>query len=160
MEKQYLSIMEESLEKKIGILDRIIAKNKEQTDILNNPDMKWEDFDDNANQKMELIEEIDKLDEGFEDLFERVKEELQSPGGKEKHSDSIARMQGMIQQITERSVSIQTQEARNKALVEKYFQETRDKIRKGRTSSKAAMDYYKSMSQASFSQAHFLDNKK
>ena len=97
MEKQYLSIMEESLEKKIGILDRIIAKNKEQTDILNNPDMKWEDFDDNANQKMELIEEIDKLDEGFEDLFERVKEELQSPGGKEKHSDSIARMQGMIQ---------------------------------------------------------------
>lgn len=160
MGKQYLSIMEESLEKKIGILDRIIAKNKEQTDILNNPDMKWEDFDDNANQKMELIEEIDKLDEGFEDLFERVKEELQSPGGKEKHSDSIARMQGMIQQITERSVSIQAQESRNKALVEKYFQETRDKIRKGRTSSKAAMDYYKSMSQASFSQSHFLDNKK
>ena len=160
MEKQYLSIMEESLEKKIGILDRIIVKNKEQTDILNDPDMKWEDFDDNANQKMELIEEIDRLDEGFEDLFERVKEELQSPGGKEKHADSIVRMQGLIAQITEKSVSIQAQEARNKALVEKYFQESREKIRKGRTSSKAAMDYYKSMSQASFTQPHFLDNKK
>lgn len=160
MEKQYLSIMEQSLEKKIGILDRIIEKNKEQTSILNDPDMKWEDFDDNANQKMELIEEIDKLDEGFEDLFERVKEELQSPGGKEKHAQTIARMQDMIQAITERSVSIQAQEARNKTLVEQYFQHSREMIRKGRTSSKAAMDYYKSMSQASFSQSHFLDDKK
>ena len=160
MEKQYLSIMEQSLEKKVEILDRIITKNQEQNDLLNDPNMKWEDFDDNANHKMELIEEIDKLDEGFEDLFERVKEELQRPGGKEKHAQEIVRMQELIRKITEKSASIQAQEARNKALVEQYFQQSRERIRKGRTSSKAAMDYYKSMSQASFSQPHFLDNKK
>lgn len=160
MEKQYLSIMEQSLEKKIEILDKIIEKNKAQTEILNDPDMKWEDFDKNANQKMELIEEIDRLDEGFEDLFERVKEEIQSPGGKEKHAQSILRMQNLIQQITDKSVSVQAQEARNKALVEKYFQANREKIRQGRTSSKAALDYYKSMSQTVVSQPHFLDNKK
>lgn len=160
MEKQYLSIMEQSLEKKIEILDRIITKNEEQNVLLNDPNMKWEDFDDNANRKMELIEEIDKLDEGFEDLFERVKEVLQSPGGKEKHAQEIVRMQELIRRITEKSTSIQAQEARNKTLVEQYFQRSRERIRKGRTSSKAAMDYYKSMSQTSFSQAHFLDNKK
>ncbi len=160
MEKQYLSIMEQSLEKKVGILDRIIAKNEEQKIILNDPNMKWEDFDDNANRKMELIEEIDKLDEGFEDLFERVKEELQAPGGKEKYAQEIVRMQELIRQITEKSASVQAQEARNKTLVEQYFQQSRERIRKGRTSSKAAMDYYKSMSQASFTQPHFLDNKK
>lgn len=160
MEKQYLSIMEQSLEKKVEILDRIITKNEEQNVLLKDPDMKWEDFDDNANQKMELIEEIDKLDEGFEDLFERVKEELQSPGGKEAHAQEIVRMQDLIRCITEKSTSIQAQEARNKTLVEQYFQRSRESIRKGRTSSKAAMDYYKSMSQASFTQPHFLDNKK
>lgn len=160
MEKQYLSIMEQSLEKKIEILDCIIEKNQEQNVILNDPDMKWEDFDDNANRKMELIEEIDKLDEGFEDLFDRVKEELQSPDGKEKHAQQIAHMQELIRQITEKSVSIQAQEARNKTLVEQYFRQSRERIRKGRTSSKAAMDYYKSMSQTSFVQSHFLDNKK
>ena len=160
MEKQYLAIMEQSLEKKIGILDRIIAKNQEQNAILNDPNMKWEDFDDNANRKMELIEEIDKLDEGFEDLFERVKEELESPGGKEKNAAQIVRMQELIRQITEKSTSIQAQEARNKVLVEQYFQQSRERIRKGRTSSKAAMDYYKSMSQTSFAQPHFLDDKK
>ena len=160
MEKQYLSIMEQSLEKKIEILDCIISKNQEQNVLLNDPNMKWEDFDDNANQKMELIEEIDKLDEGFEDLFERVKEQLESPDGKEKYVQQIIRMKELIRQITEKSTSIQAQEARNKTLVEQYFQQSRERIRQGRTSSKAAMDYYKNMSQASFSQSHFLDNKK
>ena len=160
MGKQYLSIMEQSLEKKIEILDEIITKNEEQNVLLNDPDMKWEDFDENANRKMELIGEIDKLDEGFEDLFARVKEELETPGGKEAHAQEIRRMQDLIRQITEKSTSIQAQEARNKVLVEQYFQQSRERIRKGRTSSKAAMDYYKSMSQASFTQPHFLDNKK
>lgn len=160
MEKQYLSIMEQSLEKKIGILDQIITKNQEQNVLLKDPNMKWEDFDDNANRKMELIEEIDKLDEGFEELFERVKEQLQAPGGKEKYAQQIVRMQELIRQITEKSTSIQAQEARNKVLVEQYFQQSRERIRKGRTSSKAAMDYYKSMSQSSFVQPHFLDDKK
>ncbi len=160
MGKQYLSIMEQSLEKKIEILDRIITKNEEQNVLLKDPNMKWEDFDDNANRKMELIEEIDKLDEGFEDLFERVKEQLQAPGGKEKYAQQIVRMQELIRRITEKSASIQAQEARNKVLVEQYFQQSRERIRKGRTSSKAAMDYYKSMSQTSFVQSHFLDDKK
>ncbi len=160
MGKQYLSIMEQSLQKKIGILDQIITKNMEQTEILKDPNMKWEDFDENANRKMELIEEMQKLDEGFEDLFERVREELQSPDGKEKHAQVIASMQSLIQQITEKSVSIQAQEARNKTMVEQYFKSTRENIRMGRTSSKAAMDYYKSMSQSSFLQAQFLDSKK
>ena len=122
--------------------------------------MKWEDFDENANCKMQLIEEIDKLDEGFEDLFDRVKEQLEAPGGKERYAAEILRMQDLIRQITEKSASIQAQESRNKILVEQYFQQSRERIRKGRTSSKAAMDYYKSMSQTSFTQAHFLDNKK
>ncbi len=160
MEKQYLPIMIQSLEKKIGILDQIITKNKEQTEILNDPDMKWDDFDANANQKMDLIGEMEKLDDGFEELFDRVKEELQSPAGKDKHAQSIIRMQELIGQITERSASIQAQEARNKTLVEQYFRQSREAIRKGRTSSKVAMDYYKSMSQGAYASPFFLDSKK
>ena len=160
MEKQYLSIMQQSLEKKVEILDCIIKKNEEQNAILKDPNMKWEDFDENANCKMQLIEEIDKLDEGFEDLFQRVKEELDAPDGKERYAAEILRMQELIRRITEKSTSIQAQESRNKTLVEQYFQQSRERIRKGRTSSKAAMDYYKSMSQTSFTQPHFLDNKK
>lgn len=160
MEKQYLSIMEESLQKKVAILDRIITLNVEQNAILKTPDMKWDDFDENANRKMELIEEMQRLDDGFEDLFERVRQQLQAPGGKEKYAQSIVRMQELIQTITEKSVSIQAQEARNKQLVEKYFEESRERIRKGRTSTRVAMDYYKSMSQGAMGTSHFMDSKK
>lgn len=160
MEKQYLAIMEQSLEKKVEILDLIIVKNEEQNGILKQEDMQWEEFDDNANQKMDLIEEMQKLDEGFEDLFERVRNELEAEGGKEKHAESIRRMQSLITQITEKSTAIQAQEARNKTLVEKYFQQAREKIRGGRTSSKVAMDYYKNASWTTVSQPHFLDSKK
>ncbi len=160
MGKQYLAIMEQSLEKKIKILDQIIEKNKEQHEILSNSEMEWEDFDKNANQKMDLIDELQRLDEGFEDLFERVRGELEADGGKEKHADSIRRMQALITQITEKSSSIQAQEARNKTLVEKYFKQAREKIRGGRTSSKVAMDYYKNASWTTVSQPHFLDSKK
>lgn len=160
MEKQYLTIMEDSLRRKEEILDEIIQKNKEQTALLNDSDMKWEDFDENANRKMELIEEMQRLDDGFEELFERVRSELDSPDGRKKYADSIKAMQQRISAITEKSMSIQAQEARNKQLVEQYFSKAREKIRSGRTSSKAAMDYYKNMSQTSFAQSHFLDSKK
>jgi len=106
MEKQYLAIMKQSLEKKTEILDRIIEKNKEQNEILSNPDMQWDDFDKNANRKMELIEEMQKLDDGFEELFERVRGELEAEGGKQKHADDIRCMKELISQITEKSVAI------------------------------------------------------
>ena len=160
MEKQYLAIMEQSLEKKVLILDQIIEKNAEQNEMLKQEDMSWEDFDENANQKMDLIGEIEKLDEGFEELFQRVRQELETEGGKERYADAIRRMQNLITQITERSASVQAQEARNKTLVEKYFQQAREKIRGGRTSSKVAMDYYKNASWTTVSQPHFLDSKK
>ena len=160
MEKQYLAIMEQSLEKKVLILDQIIEKNAEQNEMLKQEDMSWEDFDENANQKMDLIGEIEKLDEGFEELFQRVRQELEAEGGKERYADAIRRMQTLITQITEKSASVQAQEARNKTLVEKYFQQAREKIRGGRTSSKVAMDYYKNASWTTVSQPHFLDSKK
>ena len=160
MEKQYLAIMEQSLEKKVLILDQIIEKNAEQNEMLKQEDMSWEDFDENANQKMDLIGEIEKLDEGFEELFQRVRQELETEGGKERYADAIRRMQNLITQITEKSASVQAQEARNKTLVEKYFQQAREKIRGGRTSSKVAMDYYKNASWTTVSQPHFLDSKK
>jgi hypothetical protein len=69
-------------------------------------------------------------------------------------------MQTLITQITEKSASIQAQVARNKTLVENYFQQAREKIRGGRTSSKVAMDYYKNASWTTVSQPHFLDSKK
>ena len=67
-------------------------------------------------------------------------------------------MQELISEITEKSVSIQAQEARNKGMIENYFARERGQLRQSRQVSKAAYGYYKSMSNGVSSQ--LLDQKK
>ena len=66
----------------------------------------------------------------------------------------------MITEVTDKSVELQADEARNKAAVEKKFQEYRAGIRKGRTSSRVAYGYYQNMNQMNYLPPQFLDNKK
>lgn len=69
------------------------------------------------------------------------------------------RIQELITQVTEKSVSIQAQEARNKKMVEDYFARERNRLRSGRQASKAAYGYYKSMSNTNVVPPQILDQK-
>ena len=68
-------------------------------------------------------------------------------------------MQELVTKVTETSVTIQAQEARNKQLVERYFSKQRAGIKKSRTASKAAYDYYKNMNNANHVPPQFMDSK-
>ena len=160
MEQNYVNIMVDSLHKKIDILDAIIIKNDEQRQIVENADTDWDSFDRNADEKSELIEKMEELDQGFDNLFARVKDLLESPSGKQVYSRQIKEMQSLIKQITEKSVAIQSAESRNKSLIEKRFSESHQRIGKTRTSSRIARDYYKNMQQAQVVAPAFLDSKK
>jgi hypothetical protein len=59
----------------------------------------------------------------------------------------------------EKSASIQAAEVRNKALIEKRFAESHQRIGQSRTSSRIARDYYKNMQQAQVVAPAFLDKK-
>ena len=155
MSEQYLDILEESLKKKIEVLDKIIIKNEEQKKILEAEEFDAEAFDQNTQEKGELIDRLNLLDSGFEKVFERVKEELES--NKEAHRDQIIRLQA----ITEKSVFIQTTEERNRATVEQKFKREREKIQLGKNSMKVAKQYYNTMRGInSGGSAVFMDNKK
>ena len=69
----YVIMLRESLEKKADILRVLLIRNKEQTAILQDPNSTPDDLEKNMNMKSELIERIIMLDEGFEQLFGRVK---------------------------------------------------------------------------------------
>lgn len=119
MPEQYLDILEESLKKKIEVLNEIILKNEEQQKILEAEEFEPEVFDQNTQAKGELIDRLNLLDSGFEKVFERVKEELET--NKEAHKEQIRRLQDAIREITEKSVFIQTTEERNRKTVEQKF---------------------------------------
>lgn len=158
MEKLYIHILEESLEKKIRILDGIISVNQEQREGLEDPNLDPDDFDKTVEKKAEYIDQLDQLDKGFEELFARVREELNT--NREKYKAEIQTMQGQIRKITDKSLVIERQETQNKELMEKKFTAVRSQAREVRKSQKIVNQYYKSMMKNSMLDPQFMDNKK
>lgn len=157
MTEQYLNVMEESLEKKIQILAKIQEYNLRQQEILQAQIVEPEKFDECVDRKDELIEELTALDSGFEALYENLSKELQ--GNREKYAERIKRLQKLVSEVMEQSVTIQVQEARNKKLVEDYFRRERRQLSQTRKNTQAAYDYYKSMSQSNLAPPQFMDSK-
>ena len=160
MQENYVQIMLESLKKKEKILIKISEKNLEQKAIVEVDELSFEEFDRIIDEKAELINQLDVLDRGFESLYEKVKTELQSDEGKIKYKNEIACMQECIRNITEKSTSIQVQEQRNKQAIEAAFRNEKEKLKSGKISSRAAVNYYKTMNQTNYVSPQFLDKKK
>lgn len=158
MISNYLTILEESLQKKILVLTKIKEKSDEQEQILKDPDFLMEQLDTNMEEKAVLVDELKTLDDGFESLFEQVKEELAIH--KDEYAAQIRKLQESIKKITELSVSIQAKEVRNKTAIEQKFKEEREKLKQRHGTNKAAYDYYKNMNKINFVDAQFLDHKK
>lgn len=157
MENQ-LTILAESLEKKIQVLTAIQEYNKHQEQVFTSDMVDISSFDDAVEEKGKLIEQLTRLDEGFEIVYARLAEQLQN--NREKYAAEIRDLQKLITQITEMSVAIQAQEKRNKQLIEQFFAKERANIGQNRKASKAAYDYYKKVNNATFVQPQYYDNKK
>ena len=157
MTENYLNILEESLQKKLQVMAKIQDYNLRQQEIFRSDNVELDKFDEYVSEKGALIDELTALDNGFETLYEKVSAELKE--NREKYAEQIKRLQELVSRVTEESVSIQAQEARNKKLVEDYFRRERTTLGRNRKSSKAAYDYYKNMSRTNVVQPRFMDNK-
>lgn len=143
MSNTYITALTESLEKKVEVLTQIKRKNEEQSKIIEEPNFSFEKFDINTEEKGVLIYKLEKLDDGFEMVYEKVREELNL--NKDAYKDEIKRMQDLITKITELSTCIQAQELRNKTAVESVFKSERDRIKTTRSGAKALKSYSDSM---------------
>lgn len=154
--ENYLKILEESLVKKIKVLEQIEEVNKAQAELLSDDSFDAERFDKCVDEKDAMISELGQLDEGFESLYDRVREQLLQE--KDKYTEQIKTLQKLIGVITDKSVSIQAQESRNKASVERHFTKQRKELGQGRKSSKVAYSYYQNKTGVVGS--YFMDTKK
>lgn len=155
----YLQLLEESLVKKIRVLDQIEKFNLRQKAVLSLEDSTpdFDKFDLFIDEKGKLIDELKSLDDGFEVLYERVADKLKAdiPG----NASRIRKLQELIREITDKSVELQKQEAENKALIERYFKNIRGDIGKGRNSLNVAYSYLQSQRGLGNSESYFLDSK-
>ena len=157
---EYLELLEESLVKKIGVLNRIGEFNLKQRELFTtfteSPD--FEQFDSYIEEKDKLIDELNSLDDGFESLYERVAETLKAD--RAGNAAKIKRLQNLIREVTDKSSELQAQEADNKKLIEQYFNSVREGIGKGRTSLNAAYSYMQAQRGMNSSESLYMDSKK
>jgi flagellar biosynthesis/type III secretory pathway chaperone len=154
----YVKMLRESLEKKIAILNNIESANEDQARILSDQMSTPDEFQENLEIKGRLIAEIDRIDSGFQELFNRVKEVFSTD--KESYRDDIHAMQEMIRQITDLSTHIKLQEQDNKMLAEKKFADIRSTAREIKKNERAVTSYYQNMMQLNNVNPQFMDRKK
>lgn len=155
--KQTLSLLEQSLEKKLLLLDGILEKSRDQENLLKDEELDPDQFEQNVEEKAALVEQLAGLDAGFERVYARIKEEL--PQQKAQYQDEIKRLQKLIAEITARSTSIQAEEARNKELAQKKFATVRKQIKEAKTSRQVVNQYYQNMMKLNFVDPQFMDDK-
>lgn len=143
METAYVSILEKSLEDKLGVLERILEVNKQQKILLSDANVLPEELEQNMEYKASLVKELERLDEGFEVVFVHVREALKE--NRQQYAEEIAHMQKLIKAITEKTTLIQTQEVRNRESAKYKFQQVRNQVKGVRNSQKVVNQYYENM---------------
>ncbi len=153
-----LDMLEESLIKKIDIMKKIQDENARQKAILSDPEqVDMQALDETLDNKGNYIDKLNSLDEGFQTLFDSVKQQVGD--NKELYAGQIRRMQNLIREITGLSASIEAEEHRNKKLAEKYFSIAREQMNQSRHSSAAAFNYYQTMNNFKNIPPQFMDKK-
>ena len=146
MTGNYLTLLEESLKRKLQVMAEIQKYNLRQQEIFQAGEADMDKFDEYMEEKGRLIDRLNALDSGFEKLYANVAEELK--GNREQYAKQIKTLQGLVTEVTDTSVAIQAQEARNKKQVEAFFVKERKKLHMNRKTSKAAINYYKTMNKS------------
>lgn len=155
----YYEILNDSLKKKIAILERIEEANMLQKEAASGERLDEEKFEKSLALKDELISEIEELDKGFETVYNRVKEDISSPENKEKYKNIIEEMKKHISKITELTMNIGIQEKHNQKLVMEKLSADKKEVMQARSISKAASSYYNNMNKVNYIDPQFMDKK-
>ena len=158
MTEGYLQILIESLEKKIIVLDQIIDMDKRQAEISAHQPMDMEAYDEVVEEKDKLVDEINRLDDGFSSTYELIGDEVKNHP--KQYREQVLKLQELIRDAVDRGVTIEAQEKRNRAALENVFRMKRQEIKKLKTSASAATRYYKSMSRINDIDPQLMDKKK
>lgn len=156
-QRDYVLALQQSLEKKVDILLKVKALNEQQALLLSEEDPDIDKWDELTTAKGELIDEINFLDEGFNEVYEHVRDELQV--NREAYKKEITHMQELIRKLTELSEVIQSGEARNKEAATRHFARLKKKGKVLTQSNRAAKLYKDNMQKVNYVDPQFFNEK-
>ena len=153
-----LQLLIEALEKKERILRQIIDKSKIQLNVAEAETLDVERFDKLVDDKASLLEEMVKLDEGFDSTYQRVKDELLTQ--KDRYKKEIVVLQKLIENGVDLGAQISAAETRTKNKLSVSLARSKKELVQKRVSTKVASDYYKTSNNFKHASSFFLDKKK
>lgn len=157
MVKQYLEMLDQSLDQKKQMLDQMIEMTATQKASLEKDPVDWMGFDDLVEKKAEMIERLDRMDDGFESVYDRIREELLRD--KEQYQEFVAGIQKKIQGVCDASAALMAAERRNKEMVEAKMAEEKKRLQQRKTTSKVASNYYRTMNKVNLIDPQLMDKK-
>lgn len=157
--RTYINVLIDTLQKKKSVLEQIQIATEQQKFLMQQESFDETQFQQMMEQKDNLLQELEKLDNGFEQIYERVALALKH--NKELYKEEVLTAQDLIRSIMDLSVSIQALEEQNKQRFTACMASKRGKIREFKVSNRVAANYYKNMpSTHQAGHSYFMDQKK
>ncbi len=154
----YINILKDTLKKKIYLLDVLLTETLSQEEYLSLKHMDIDEFEKAVIRKEPLIEQLNKLDDGFELIFENFGKVIKE--NKNLYQKDILEIQEYIRQVMQKSTLLQGKEKSNKVKLENYLSNRKMEVRKFKANNQAVSNYYKNMADSYQGEAIFLDKKK
>lgn len=158
MTEGYIQIMIESIEKKLAVLDEVAVLNKRQLEASSAQPFDLEVYDEIMEEKGKLIDELERLDEGFTSTYELVKDDVKENPG--QYRDKVLQLQELVRRAIDKGVEVEVQEKRNRKSLETAMAMQRKELRQKRVSQSAALKYYKANSKINSVDPQLMDKKK
>lgn len=154
----YVSVLHDSLRNKCDVLQELLDITKEQEQVLSEEEMDFDEFDEMMKDKDSLIQKIQELDQGFQNVYDKIGSSLKEHA--EQFKGQIVEMQAYIRKATDCGVKIQALEHSNKEKFAAALAKKRRKIHNFNKSNKTAVSYSKNMAnQHQAWQSYFMDKK-
>lgn len=156
--KRYLNILIDAINKKDKIMDDIRLVVDEIEICVLSPEFSLEKYNDLMMKKGKLIEDMNRLDDGFTAVYARISPELRE--STTDYTDQIKVLQEMITKVSDKTALIQAKELRIQSQLDRVY---KGDIHKGTvTASKAdvAQKYAKTMNRTTVAPASIFINKK
>lgn len=154
----YVQLLVDTLEKKKKTLALLMSVTEQQEEIMSSEHFEEDLFDQTISVKEEYIQTLNMLDEGFEKVYDGVKDELSS--NKLQYEPQIRSLQALITELTDLTVKLQALEKRNKSKLEAVLSKKRREIKDTRLSNKTVANYYKNIAQQTDIQSSVFYDKK
>jgi flagellar biosynthesis/type III secretory pathway chaperone len=155
--KTYIFILMDILKKKVILLENLLQQVNEIEILIKEKQFPSEDMSQSLNVKEKLLKQLEDLDQGFETVYEHVKDELNKNSN--IYKETIITLQNLIKSIMDLSVTLQSKEQKVNDLFRQNISSKKQDIKDYKKNRKTTTAY-NSYPYKNNNESLFFDKKK